>query len=100
MRVVFLWAVAAILASCTNARSFEAPLVLSVQGKPEGCRVIYERREVTGEELLAIARGYAGAKRGVVIYNVDTPYRCIGGAIYTLQRGGLASVDAVLWEGP
>lgn len=80
MTIVLLIAAAATLTSCIGSRSFKAPLVLSVRAKPDGCRVIFERKEVTSDELLALARSSAGARRAVVINDVDTPYRCIGGA--------------------
>ena len=82
---------------------------LSVKGGPDGCDVYWNMTKVNHEELLE--RGVAKLK-GVVDKlganlkpddipevhirgDVNTPYRCIGGTVYTMQMAGFAKVGFI-----
>ena len=90
---------AALLAACVQLREREPPLVVNVKRDGDGCRVTVEGERVTSDRLLEIGRG-AARRRAIIVYakDDDTPYKCIGGAIYTLQRAGLATVDAAMLD--
>lgn len=48
------------------------------------------------DELLAVARkGALRSRRARIDANEDTPYRCVGGAIFTLQMAGFNNVGFV-----
>ncbi|MCM8556456.1 ExbD/TolR family protein [Sphingomicrobium sediminis] len=85
---------------------------LSVQGGPGGtCEVYWDVTPVTSEELLerAVERleeaiDAAGGVQNITEDNlpeahirgdIDTPYKCIGGAIFTMQRAGFARVGFI-----
>ncbi|MGK6321296.1 ExbD/TolR family protein [Sphingomonas sp. DT-204] len=82
---------------------------LSVKGSPAGCEVYWNMTRVNHDELLE--RGVAKLK-GVVDRlganltaddipevhirgDVNTPYRCIGGTVYTMQMAGFAKVGFI-----
>ncbi|UIJ47091.1 biopolymer transporter ExbD [Sphingomonas cannabina] len=84
-------------------------VALSVKGGPDGCEVFWNMTKVNHEELLE--RGVAKLK-GVVDKlganlkpddipevhirgDVNTPYRCIGGTVYTMQMAGFAKVGFI-----
>lgn len=89
---------AAVLVACVSYREREPPLVVNVKGDGDGCHVSVDSRRVTIDDLLDVARN-SGSRRAIVVYAKDTPYRCIGASIFTLQRGGVRSVDAAMWDG-
>lgn len=93
-----LFGAAALLTSCLPLRLSGPPLVVSVTRDGEGCRVTVAGEQVTSDRLLEIGRS-ARSRRGIVLYDRDTPYKCIGGAIFTLQRAGLASFESAMWDG-
>jgi biopolymer transport protein ExbD len=83
---------------------------LSIKGGPGGCEVYWGLRQVRSQELLDLAVTSLKAEvdrqtaelgrveelpevhiRG----DVNTPYRCIGGAIFTMQRAGYARVGFI-----
>lgn len=82
-----------------------------VRGGPSGeCEVYWNRTPVTSKELLdrAVAKLKEEIDRqggpnapGVELPeahirgDVDTPYRCIGGTIYTMQQAGFAKVGFI-----
>lgn len=84
---------------------------LVVRGGPSGeCEVYWNRTPVTAKELLdravaklkeEIARQGGPNAPGVELPeahirgDVDTPYRCIGGTIYTMQQAGFAKVGFI-----
>jgi hypothetical protein len=86
-----------LLASCIGFRERKPPLVVNVKRDGDGCYVTVGGERVTSDQLKEIARNSV-SRRGIVVYDRDTPYRCIGGAIYTLQLGGLTPVDAAEWN--
>ncbi|QNN65572.1 biopolymer transporter ExbD [Sphingomonas rhizophila] len=85
---------------------------LSVRGGPGGtCEVYWNLTRVTNEELLERAvkklEDQIAAVGGVeniteenmpeahIRGDVDTPYKCIGGAVITMQRAGFARVGFI-----
>ena len=82
---------------------------LSVSSEGNTCKVYWNMSEVTSQELLD--RGVAKLKAEVerlgnnitpddlpevhIRGDVNTPYRCIGGTIYTMQRAGYARVGFI-----
>ena len=84
---------------------------LVVRGGPNGgCEVFWNRTPVTSKELLdravdklkaEIARQGGPNAAGVELPeahirgDVDTPYKCIGGTIYTMQQAGFAKVGFI-----
>ncbi|WP_265562078.1 ExbD/TolR family protein [Sphingomicrobium arenosum] len=85
---------------------------LSVKGGPGGtCEVYWDVTPVSSEELLdrAVTRleeaiDAAGGVDNItdetmpeahIRGDVDTPYKCIGGAIFTMQRAGFARVGFI-----
>jgi hypothetical protein len=90
---------AAMLVSCAQFSSNGPPLVVAATRDGEGCRVSVEGQRVTNDQLLETGRR-ARARRGIVLFDRDTPYKCVGGAVFTLQQAGVRSVDVALWNGP
>jgi hypothetical protein len=82
------------LNGCSNA-SDSAPLEVVVRGPASACTIEIGGRKLTPDELLAIGRAQAksGRQAHIVSDMANTPYRCIGGAIFTLQRAGFKDVD-------
>jgi biopolymer transport protein ExbD len=83
---------------------------LSVKGGPDGCEVYWMMTKVNSKELLD--RGVAKLKAEIdkqggptapdlelpevhIRGDVDTPYRCIGGTIFTMQMAGFAKVGFI-----
>lgn len=66
----------------------------TVSGAAGTCVVQVGGRDVTSDQLLAIAREEVTKnKRAQLLGTSDVPYRCIGQAIYMLQVAGFAAVD-------
>jgi hypothetical protein len=97
---------AALIALTVQRRSSEdeypeaiPPFIVNVKLVGKDCRLKVEGgQEVTGERLLQLGRAAAG-RRGIVVYRHDTPYRCIGGTVYTLQVAGLTDIQTAYWSG-
>ena len=87
-------------------------VALSVRAAPNGqCEVYWQLKKVDAKQLLdmAVAKLEAEIKRQGGIENiteetmpeahirgdVNTPYRCIGGAIFTMQRAGFTRVGFI-----
>ena len=85
---------------------------LSVRGGPGGtCEVYWNLTKVSNQELLdkAVKKledeiAKAGGVENITEENmpeahirgdVDTPYKCIGGAVFTMQRAGFARVGFI-----
>ncbi|MFM9827824.1 MAG: ExbD/TolR family protein [Sphingomonas sp.] len=84
---------------------------LSVRGSPDGgCEVYWNKTRVDSKELLdraveklklEIARQGGPNAPGVELPeahirgDVDTPYRCVGGTIFTMQQAGFAKVGFI-----
>lgn len=84
------------LAACAGQHK-TAPFHVSIHGTAALCTVQIGHHTVDMNELLAIARQEAKPGRHATIRSdlTDTPYRCLGGAIYILQSAGFASVRFV-----
>jgi biopolymer transport protein ExbD len=85
---------------------------LSVRGMPDGsCEVYWGLTKVTADELLDRATKKledeikkAGGVENITEENmpeahirgdVNTPYKCVGGAVFTMQRAGFARVGFI-----
>jgi biopolymer transport protein ExbD len=84
---------------------------LTVRGGPEGCEVYWQLTRVTNDELLerAVKKLEAEIERAGGVDNitaenmpeahirgdVNTPYKCIGAAVFTMQRAGFARVGFI-----
>lgn len=88
----------ALIASNVQGQRRDSPFVVNLKPAGDGCRIRVEEGEVTSDRLFQLARAAAG-RRGIVVFHRDTPYRCIGSAIYALQRAGLVHVDSAMWGG-
>ena len=90
---------------------------LSVRGGPGGaCEVYWNLTPVTNEELLerAVKKledqiAKVGGVENITEENmpevhirgdIDTPYKCIGGAVFTMQRAGFARVGFISMPPP
>ena len=63
-------------------------------GSRFGCRAEVAGKALTEEALLAAARGWR--ERGArVVGTPETPYKCLGGTIFILQRAGIKRVGFV-----
>ncbi len=86
-------------------------VALSVRGGPGGCEVYWGMTKVNHDELLkrAVAKLEAEIKRVGGAANmtpddmpevhirgdIDTPYRCVGGTIFTMQMAGFIKVGFI-----
>ena len=85
---------------------------LTVRGSPDGgCEVYWQMTKVTNDQLLerAVKKLEDEIKRAGGVDNiteenmpeahirgdVNTPYKCIGGAVFTMQRAGFARVGFI-----
>ncbi len=84
---------------------------LTVRGGPEGCEVYWQLTRVTNDELLdrAVKKledeiERAGGVDNITAENmpeahirgdINTPYKCIGAAVFTMQRAGFARVGFI-----
>jgi hypothetical protein len=58
------------------------------------CRFEHGGRPVSSDELETLARSWATRPRRATLMIVgDAPYRCIGFAVYTLQRTGFEKIE-------
>ena len=90
---------------------------LSVRGESDGtCGVYWNLTRVNSQELLDRAVKHledqiaaVGGVENITEENmpeahirgdINTPYRCIGGAVYTMQRAGFARVGFISQPGP
>lgn len=84
--------IALALAGCV-ATPRQAPFVVEVAGASDNCTLNVAERATTLDELLDIARGEVSRQQvATVLGTSETPYRCIGGVIYTLQLAGFTEV--------
>jgi hypothetical protein len=70
---------------------------VKVRGPASSCSIEVAGRTVTTDELLTIGRHEATkGRRAHIDSNMEeTPYRCLGGVIYTLQRAGFRDVGFI-----
>lgn len=79
-------------------RARAVPFIVVARGPASSCFIEVDGHKVTTDELLAIARPEVKPGRAARIDAdmAQTPYRCIGGTIYTLQMAGLETSDLPL----
>jgi hypothetical protein len=88
-RLPFLLVV--MLAADACAAQSAPPIILHVARGADACRIDYNGRQLTDDQLLVLARSWRG--RGVRIEGErNTPYKCIGGTLFTVQRAGVKDV--------
>jgi hypothetical protein len=85
-----------------EAQTSMAPFNVVVRGPPSSCTIEVEGREVSTDELLAIARPEAknGRRPRIESDRAEIPYRCVGGAIYALQMAGFGVVPVTSQSWP
>ena len=54
-------------------------------------------KRVTSDQLIELGRRVHD-RRGIVLYDKNTPYKCTGSALVTLQGAGLTFVEAAMWD--
>ena len=71
-----------------------APFRVVVRGPAEACSLEVEGRKLATEQLLEIARVEAkpGRRARIDLDTPETPWQCVGGVIYTLQKAGFRDV--------
>ena len=87
----------ALLPACTGEgvgeRAPQGPLVIQVRGDGETqpCVAEIDGRRIDAERLAETARPWR--ERGArIAATMETPYRCVGGIIYALQRAGFTRI--------
>lgn len=87
-------ALALALAGPATGRAAPAPFDIVVRGPAASCTIEVGGRTVTPQELLATARPEAkpGRSARILLTTNEVPYRCVGGAIYSLQSAGFEEV--------
>ncbi|MCC2975422.1 biopolymer transporter ExbD [Sphingomonas sp. PL-96] len=78
-------------------RARAVPFDVLVRGPAAQCSLEVAGRAVTFQELVAVARREVQPGRGarILLPTSEVPYRCIGGAIYSLQTAGFEQVTAL-----
>lgn len=61
----------------------------------QACSVTIDGKRFSDAELMTYAKA-SRSRRAVVEGGKTTPYRCIFGAFFTLQRAGLQTVDMTI----
>ena len=90
-------AIALVLIGCMGRQHKGPELVVDAFEDGEGCRILVNGETVTAERLLEIASAWP-SRRGLVRMKRNTPYRCVGGVVFTLQRAGFLKVGTVVEE--
>ncbi len=81
----------ALLAGCGQPPAAAVPVAeVHVRGGHDGAPCVTEAggRRIATAELPALARNWRG-REAMMVFDVNTPYRCVGGVIYELQRAGV-----------
>lgn len=103
--LVLAFSGAGLLAACVQMRADDPPIVVNVKSDGEQCRVTVLRNpysqpqsflRVTQAQLLQVGRE-TKSRRAIVVVGGNTPYKCMGAAIITLQQAGLL-VDLAPWD--
>jgi len=92
----FTTVAAMVLGACAH-EPLQAPFNVLVRGPASECSIEVQGKKLDLDELLVLARSEARpGRRARIDSDMDqTPYRCIGGAIYTLQLAGFKQVGFV-----
>jgi len=88
-----------LLAGCLANQPKGPPLVVDAVDTGGGCQVTISGEQVTSERLLEIASSWP-TRHGLVRMEKDTPYRCAGGVVFTLQRAGFVRVRTLAVQQP
>jgi biopolymer transport protein ExbD len=73
---------------------------IKVFGQQQKCWVEFDGRTYSESDLPKLADAMPDRDREVwVSAAADTPYRCIGGAIYSIQKAGFIRIGFVTTEG-
>jgi hypothetical protein len=81
-----------VLTGCSGAtRPPLPPIVVQVSGRADSCAVEAEGRKFTIEELMKIAPSWKGRLVRVAPIG-DAPFKCVGSAVFILQRAGFSDV--------
>jgi hypothetical protein len=89
---------ALIVTGCATERTLRVQAGWSGEaGAP--CTAEIEGRRIAMRDLPAFARRWRG-REAHVDGDVDTPYRCIGSAIYALQRAGFQRIGFISEPAP
>lgn len=92
--VLSVISVGALVLSCVAARPKGQPLIVDAYEGDGGCVIVVNGERVDSARLLAVASAWP-SRQGIVRMKKDTPYRCVGGVVFTLQRAGVVKVQAV-----
>ena len=94
--VLVILLLSSVVAGCAG-KSTKAPFNVFVRGPASACTIKVNGRKVSTNELLSIARPEAkpGRRAHIDANMAETPYRCLGGAIYTLQMAGFKDVGFI-----
>ncbi|WP_448658900.1 hypothetical protein ACPVPU_00245 [Sphingomonas sp. CJ99] len=85
--------VSMILSGCVASPS-GSPFMVIVRGPADACALEVDGRKIADSHaLLAVAREqHRRGRTAIVKGDEQLPYRCVGGAIYTLQSAGYRDV--------
>ena len=70
-------------------------LVVDAYEDNGACSVVVNGERVDSQRLLELATAWP-SRRGIVRMEKGTPYRCVGGVVFTLQRAGFVRVRAIV----
>ncbi len=89
---------AVLVSSCASGRAMQVQTGWT--GEPGGrCSIHVDGRPIAERDFLAFARRWRGRKahiRG----DPRTPYRCVGGVIFELQRAGFREIGLISEPAP
>ncbi len=88
-------ATSVLLIGCVVRQPKGPPLVVHAFEADDGCLVTVNDERVTSERLLEIASGWP-THHGLVRIEKETPYRCVGAVVFTLQRAGFVRVRTIV----
>jgi len=82
-------------AGCATPPAAPPPIQVVALPAGDGCRFQVEGRTYPGLESLTAAAPRWRGRRAVVSGGTDIPYKCVGGALFALQRAGLKPVTFI-----
>jgi|GEM_PF-3099858 len=94
-RLCFAVILSALTAACSKAPPApQPPIEVSAELLGEECRLRAEGRAMTTDELIAAARKWHGRSVHLDVVG-NTPYKCIGAAIFALQHAGVTGIGFI-----
>jgi hypothetical protein len=79
------------LAADACAGQSAPPMILHIARGAEACRIDYNGRQLTDDQLLVLARSWRG--RVVrILAEPNTPYKWVGGPLFTVQQASVKNV--------